>query len=117
MFKISCAELTCNIVCESIYYPNDRVEWHKPVNKEAKIVVKTIKEGDVEVPITKVVMDGKSDPVIGIRSGMEGRVVTLIVRGTDGNSRALYTDILTPGAEKDTSDFLERYGRGDRHSR
>jgi hypothetical protein len=91
--------------------------WHIPMyGHPAEISTDIVCEESFSLPVTLLKLERLSSPypVIGIRTGLEGRVIALhSMKG--GIHCVFYTDILTESGKKSKeagSNFLDNYAQG-----
>jgi hypothetical protein len=111
-------EIPCRIVCCTEYFPNGRATWHIGMRLiPATILMATERVDDFQLTtaLLKFSIGDRATvvPITSIRSGLEGRVVTLCFVIADAGM-AYYTDILTEAGKKFDQAFLEEYASGKR---
>lgn len=112
----------CSIY-KSTYFGNERVLWHEPyfdlleINLPDEVDLKQMAEKMQKCPEgcqVTLVKYGKTFPLHSVRTGLEGRVITLNIKSDDGTAWALYTNIRSESG-KDTTIKELRQGRRESH--
>lgn len=95
------------ITHRTTYLSETRATWHTPCNRRAQIVRKDVQVGEISLTIPTLALEMETSgrylvdqarcyPIVDLRSGLGGSVVTVHVINENGYEVAFYTDIPAP---------------------